>query len=206
MSRNGFVKRAEKFLAGAVTPIEKAHNATLKANARLNALNRRTADLAATNRSLKQSIVRRKTVEKALKKSEQHSQKLVEESHRLQNHLQDLTHQVLTAQEDKREKLSRNLQDEIAQTLLGINVRLLTLKKEAATTARDFKLDIARTQRLVEESVKSINRFARELDVHLKNEETRGNLPPDRPAIRMKIKSNNGKIPQRSVLRERISK
>jgi hypothetical protein len=60
------------------------------ANARLNALNRRTVELAASNQSLKQSIVRRKTVEKALKKSGGHSQKLLGESHYLQNHLRYL--------------------------------------------------------------------------------------------------------------------
>ena len=62
--------------------------------------------------------------------------------------------------------LSHNLQDEIAQILPGINVRLLTLKKAAALNARGFKKDIASTQRLVEESVQSVNRFARELDIH----------------------------------------
>ena len=55
----------------------------------------------------------------------------MKESWRLQKHLRHLTHQILSAQEEKRKKISRELQDEIAQTLLGINVRLLTLKKEA---------------------------------------------------------------------------
>jgi len=77
-----------------------------------------------------------------------------------------LTHQILTAQEDKRKKISRDLQDEIAQTLLGINVRLLTLKKEAALNAEGFKKDIASTQRLVDKSVKTIKRFAREFGKH----------------------------------------
>ena len=98
-------------------------------------LGRRTVDLAASNRSLKQGIVQRKTVEQALKKSGEHSRKLLKESRRLQKHLQRLTHQILSAQEDKRKKISRDLHDEIAQTLLGINVRLLTLKKEAAINA-----------------------------------------------------------------------
>jgi len=128
-------------------------------------LDRRTMDLAASNRSLKQGIVRRKTAEEALKKSGEHSKKLLEESQRLQKHLQHLTHRILAAQEDKRKKISRGLQDEIAQTLLGINVHLLTLKKEAAVNAKGFKKDIASTQRLVRESIQSINRFARELDI-----------------------------------------
>jgi len=105
-------------------------------------------------------------VEKALNKSEGHSQKLLEESRRLQKHLQGLTHQILTAQEDKRKKLSRDLQDEIAQTLLGINVRLLSLKKEAAVNAKGFKKEIAGTQRLADKAERSIKRFAREISNH----------------------------------------
>ena len=169
-SKDGVIKRAELFFAEAVTPIEETHRAALKANVRLNQLNqtlgRRTVDLAASRRSLKQDVVQRKTVEQALKKSGEHSRKLLKESLRLQKHLQRLTHQILSAQEDKRKKISRDLHDEIAQTLLGINVRLLTLKKEAAIDASDLKKEIASTQRLVDKSVKSINRFAREFGIH----------------------------------------
>ena len=169
-SRDGFIKGAEIFFAEAVTPIEETHRAALEANVRLSRLNqtlgRRTADLAASHRSLKQGIVRRKTVEQALKKSVEHSQKLLKESRDLQKHLQRLTHQILSAQENKRKRISRDLHDEIAQTLLGINVRLLTLKKEAANDASGLKKEIASTQQLVDKSVKSIKRFAREFGIH----------------------------------------
>ena len=169
-SRDGIIKQAEIFFTEAVTPIEKTHKAALEANARLNRVNktldRRTVDLAASNRSLKQSVARRKTVEGDLKESKAHSKRLLEESHRLQRHLRDLTQQILTAQEDKRKKLSHDLQDEIAQTLLGINVRLLSLKKEASTNAKGFKKEIASTQRLADKARKSIKRFAREIAKH----------------------------------------
>ena len=169
-SRNGFIKRAEIFFAEAITPIEETHRAALKANVRLSKLSqklgRRTVDLAASHRSLKQDIVQRKTVEQALKKSGEHTKKLLKESRDLQKHLQRLTHQLLSAQEDKRKRISRDLHDEIAQTLLGINVRLLTLKKEAAIDAGGLKKEIASTQRLVDKSVKSIKRFAREFGIH----------------------------------------
>jgi len=113
-------------------------------------LGRRTVDLAASQRSLKQDVVQRKTVEQALKKSGEHSRKLLKESLDLQKHLRRLTHQILSAQEDKRKKISRDLHDEIAQTLLGINVRLLTLKKEAAVDTDGLKKEIVSTQRLVD--------------------------------------------------------
>ena len=165
-SRDGIIKRAGIFFAEAITPIEQTHRAALKANARLSQLNntlgRRTVNLAASNRSLKQGIVRRKAVEQALKKSAGHYARLLKKSRRLQQYLQHLTHQILSAQEDKRKKISRELHDEIAQTLLGINVRLLTLKKAAAVNTGGLKKEIASTQRLVKQSVKTMNRFARE--------------------------------------------
>lgn len=169
-SSDGLIKRAELFFKEAITPIEKIHRAALSAGIRLDQLDkelvRRNLDLAASNRSLKQSVVRRRKVEEALKKRAGHSQKLLEESHRLQKHLQKLTHQLLTTQENKRKKISHDLQDEIAQTLLGINARLLSLKKEAALNAEGFNKEIASTQRLVDQSVKSIKRFAREFGKH----------------------------------------
>jgi signal transduction histidine kinase len=151
--------------------MKKNHNVALKVNPRLNqlkALDRRMAVLAATNRSLKQMIARRKTVEAALRKSGGHSKELLEESLRLQEHLRHLAHQIMSAQEDKRKKISHELQDEIAQTLLAINVRLLALKADAVN-ARCFKKGIASTQRMVERSVSSINRFSREPTTHRKS-------------------------------------
>jgi signal transduction histidine kinase len=169
-SRDGVIERAELFFAEVITPIEETHRAALNANVRLSrlrqTLGRRTVNLAASNRSLKQDIVQRKTAEQALKKSGEHSRKLLKESRRLQKHLQRLAHQILSAQEDKRKKISRELHDEIAQTLLGINVRLLTLKKGAAINVSGLKKEIASTQRLVDNSVKSIKRFAREFGIH----------------------------------------
>jgi signal transduction histidine kinase len=169
-SHDGIIKRAETFFAEAITPIESTHQVAVKAKARLSRLHKtlgqRTVDLAASNLSLKQGIARRKNVEKSLKKSGEHSRKLLEESRRLQKHLQSLTHQILSAQEDERKVISHDLQDEIAQTLLGINVRLLTLKKEAAVSTTGFKKEIASTQRLVDNSLKTIKRFVREAGKH----------------------------------------
>ena len=165
-NKDGIIKQAELFFAEAITPIEKTHCAALKANSHLNQLNkkldRRTVELAAANRCLKQGIAQRKTVEQALKKSAGHYARLVKSSWRLQKHLRHLTHQILSSQEAERTKISRELHDEVAQTLLGINVRLLMLKKEATVNMTSLKKEIASTQWLVENSVKTMGRFARE--------------------------------------------
>jgi two-component system sensor histidine kinase DegS len=169
-SKNGFIKRAEIFFTEAIIPIVETHRAARQSKLQLNRLNgmlgRRTAELAVTHRQLRRGIVRRQSVEAALKKSGEHYTKLLKDSLQLQEGLRQLTHQVLVAQEDERKKISRELQDEIGQTLLGINVRLLSLKQEARNNTSGLKNEIASTQRLVLNSAKSVRRVARELKMH----------------------------------------
>jgi two-component system sensor histidine kinase DegS len=163
--RDGLGKRAEIFFSEALTPIVETHRAARQSKIDLRRLNEaltgRTAELATTNRLLQRGIIRRKNVESALKKSGLHYTKLLKDSLQLQEELRQLTHQVLTAQEEERKKISHELQDEIAQTLLGINVRLLSLKKEAKANTKGFKNEIASTQRLVVKSARSVRQSAR---------------------------------------------
>ena len=95
-------------------------------------------------------------------KAEVHQQCL-EESLDLQKRLRQLTHKVLTAQEDERKKISHELQDEIAQTLLGINVRLRSLTKEGKSNNTGLKNNIASTRQLVARSVKAVRVVANRL-------------------------------------------
>jgi len=168
-TRSRMARRAGFFFTEAITPIEKTHRAGIESAAHLDrqnkTLSQRNAQLAAANRHLRHGIVRRKAAEETLKTREQHYAKLVEESRHLQKHLQRLTHRILSAQENDRKNLSHELRDEIAQTLLGINVRLLTLKKGTTACGNGLIKEIASTQRLVQESVKTINRFARKFGV-----------------------------------------
>jgi signal transduction histidine kinase len=79
----------------------------------------------------------------------------------MQKKLRKLTHQVISAQEEERKRISRDLHDEVVQTLVGINVALATLG--TATDPRKLKTSIGRTRRLVEASIETVHRFAREL-------------------------------------------
>ena len=88
--------------------------------------------------------------EAALKKSEHHYAELLRKSDRLQEQLRRLSRQILSAQEDERKRISRELHDVITQTLTGINIRLTTLKKEASVSTQRLDRNIASTQRLVE--------------------------------------------------------
>ncbi len=124
---------------------------------------RRNEVLASSNQKLEQEIVRRLTGEEALKKSEEHQRKMLEESLRTQEQLRQLTHEVLFVAEEERKNISRELHDIVAQTLTGINIGLAALKAGAAANTKDLQQKITRTQRLVEESVEVVHRFAREL-------------------------------------------
>src|SRR3954471_16249211 len=105
--------------------------------------------LAGAERRLKQEVIRRRTAEDSLKKSERHYRQLLAEFRQMQEQLRHLTRQILLTQEEERKQISRELHDEIAQTLAGINVYLAALKSEASSGARSLGRNIARTQRLV---------------------------------------------------------
>jgi PAS domain S-box-containing protein len=124
---------------------------------------RRLEELGATNLGLNREIVRRQAVEQNLKKSEQRQSRLLKQSRHIQGQLRHLSHQILQAQEEERLRISRDLHDEIAQTLVGINVQLATLTREAAGGPKGLQQKIARTQQMVEKSVEKVHQFARKL-------------------------------------------
>lgn len=165
--KDGMITKAEKFFAEAITPIEETHGAVMVANVSLKqqiaALRQRTDELAAANKQLKKEVAQRKAAEKALKKSEAHHKLLLEQSRTMQEQLRHLSRQILLTQEEERKEISRELHDEIAQTLAGINVHLAALKVEAAANTKGLSKKISSTQRLVERSVKIVHRFALEL-------------------------------------------
>ena len=100
---------------------------------------------------------------RALRKSERHYSALLQQSRQMQEQLRRLSHQLLSAQEEERKTISRELHDEIAQTLTGINVQLGSLKAATTLNTKELEKKITSTQRLVEKSVQIVHRFAREL-------------------------------------------
>ena len=144
---------AAGFLAKALTPIGRAHRTARP----------RASELTTLRRQVKREIERREAAQQALKQSEQHYRQLLEKSRYIQEHLKRLSHEILSAQEHERKRISRELHDEIGQTLTAVNVKLATLKKEATVNLADLKKKIASTQRLIEKSMNTVHRFAREL-------------------------------------------
>ena len=169
-AKSGVIKRAQIFFTEAISPILETHRAARANRTILKKLNRslgrRTTQLALTHRKLERGIVRHKAMEHAFAKSGKFHDKCLGESLQLQERLRKLTHRALAAQEDERKHISNELRDDIAQTLVGINVRLLTLKQGGLGNLKVLKNDIASAQRLVVSSAKSVRRFARALEIH----------------------------------------
>lgn len=160
-------RQAAMFFTEANIPIEETHHAARQTQVHLGwlmaELQQRTRELAVSNRQLEQGVARRKVMEDTFAKRGRHHKKCLEESLELQRRLRQLTHQVLVAQENERKKISLELQDEIAQTLLGINVRLLTLKQEARSNNQGLSHEIASTQKLVATSVRSVRQAGKKI-------------------------------------------
>jgi hypothetical protein len=161
-SKNAAAKRADLFFTEAITPIVETHRAARESRVKLkhltDKLSRRTMELAATNRQLKKGVARREVMKDAIAKSVKAHKTCIQESLLLQTRLRHLTHRVRTAHERDSSCISHQLRDEIAQTLLGINVRLLSLQQEARQHRKGFKKSVASTQRLLVNSVKTVQR------------------------------------------------
>ncbi|MFZ2277487.1 MAG: PAS domain-containing protein [Prosthecobacter sp.] len=120
---------------------------------------RRMEVLAASNAKLKLEIIRREAVEAALKMSEQHAHELLNQSRQLQKKLREASHQRLLALENQRKDISHELHDKISQVLIGINVRLAVFTRTAGVDEKAM----APVRELVEQSVRIIHDYAREL-------------------------------------------
>ena len=105
--------------------------------------------MTASNHKLELEIIRRKTLEQALKASE--------------HQLRQLSHEILLAQEAERKRISRELHDTVLQTLVGISIHLASLTPKPADNPTSLRRKIAQTQRLVEKSLAMVHRFAVEL-------------------------------------------
>lgn len=128
-----------------------------------NSGSRASVALAATKRLLRRETLRHQACEKQLKEAAKHYSQLLAHSCRMQDQARRVAHQVLMAQEEERKEISRELHDEIAQILAGINVQLAALSEAAAIDSQALKRKISQTQQLVEESVEVVHRYAREL-------------------------------------------
>src|SRR5580658_991346 len=83
--------------------------------------------LAMVRRQMREEVALRKAAETKLAAAAQLHSRLLAQSQLIQQRSRRLAHQVLLAQEQERREISRELHDEVAQILAGINVRLAAL-------------------------------------------------------------------------------
>lgn len=167
------IERGDRFFMEALVPIEKTHRAGRKADLRVKeltqTLSRRVKEASASARQLERGRVRRQASEASLKKSSQQTTRLLQESRNEQRRLRYRMRKILSLQEDQRGRGSRQLHDEIAQILVAIHFRLLTLKMANQANAQNLKKEIAETRELVKQSKKMISRLMYEFDAPKKS-------------------------------------
>lgn len=129
----------------------------------IQSLSGHTVELASANHLLGLEIIQRKKAETALRKSEQHVVESLGKCELLRKQLRGLSRRILTAQEEERKKISRELHEVVSQALVGINIRLAALKVETGINAKGLDRNISRTQKMITKSANIVHRFAREL-------------------------------------------
>lgn len=167
-ARKDLAANAAIFFTETLTAIEETHHTAMNACADLKhlytTLGQLTDDLADTNRKLQQGVTKRKEAEAALELSAEKSRRSLKESQIMESHLQETVRKILSVNEEERRQMSLLLNDEVAQTMLGIHVRLLAFKKATSDSSENHGKDISTIQRLLTKSVKTINLFTREFD------------------------------------------
>lgn len=124
----------------------------MKPAARIAHLFRCTAGLTRTNRGLREVLENLMGATNSSAQDHSAAERMLEESRELQQHLLDVTRQVLTSGEEEHQRIGGALQDELLQSLIGIHIRLRVLNKQVTLEARAVHKQIASTRRKVRES------------------------------------------------------
>ncbi len=152
-------RSAETFLLDALSPFEAARRGIPEAYVRLGELNE---TLEKRNKELAAIAARQHPIEEALRASKERYFKLFKQARTMKADIRQHAAKMILAQEEERKRLSRELHDEIGQVLAAVNVGLVMLKKQAGHD-RLFQERVGATQALLEQSMESVHRFAREL-------------------------------------------
>lgn len=156
----------EKFLLETLSPFEAAHRGFRRSWEGLEQLNTALAGhneaLALSNAQLEEEVTLRQRTEEQLRESKDHYFELFQKAHAMEESLRDLSAQILTAQEQERKRISRELHDELGQTLNTANVAIAILSKHATPDVR-LRKKIAEAERLLVVCMEKVHAFACEL-------------------------------------------
>jgi len=170
-TRPASLEAAGTFILEVLSPFEATHRGFHEINLKLLELNRtlsqRNDELSASNRSLQMEVAERKRTATALRESQEYYQVLFNEARQIQEELRRLSTQVLRVQEEERKRISRELHDEIGQALTAIHVHLTLAARKIGVDAKNSTAAIGTALRLLEGTMESVHRFARELRPHM---------------------------------------
>ena len=163
-ARRSWNAAARRFFSETLVPIERTHRTARKAEDRVKVLTRtlqqRKRQTATSERKLKEGIERRQSAEAASRDVDVERARLLKESDKLQQRLRYRLRKLMALQEAGRRKHSLRLRDEIAQTLLALDIRLLALKEAGVAGMQTLSKEIAETQGLVQQSGETLTRLA----------------------------------------------
>lgn len=109
----------------------------------------RTVELLGVNRQLQQEIQERKNKEEELRESE--------------SRLRLLSSQILTAQETERRRISRELHDELGQSLTVMKLRVSFIEKELQKNQVKVREECKKTLEYLNQIMENVRRLSREL-------------------------------------------
>jgi signal transduction histidine kinase len=118
--------------------------------------------LVLRNVKLEEEIANRQKAEAAIRESKDHYFQLYQEARAMQVNLRELSAQVLSAQEEERKRISRELHDEVGQALIAINVTVSMLKRQVISDPA-FQRNVSDAEQLLARTMEKVHCFAREL-------------------------------------------
>lgn len=142
---------------------EECGQSLIQCNIRDITVRKMAEDISQKNAKLEREIARKEKIAEDLQAQRDEQSRVLRQSRAQQKQLRDFSHRILFVQEDERKRISRELHDVIAQTLVGINVHLSVLDKGVTTSPAIFRRQLAKTQVLVKKAVGIVHDFARQL-------------------------------------------
>ncbi len=101
--------------------------------------------------------------EKSLRKSHREIQDLYRQSVEMREELSRLSQKMFQMQEEDRLRISRELHDEVGQTLTAISTNLELIKRDLSPDTPDIRKKLLESQSLAKEVTQSVRRVVREL-------------------------------------------
>jgi signal transduction histidine kinase len=153
----------EAFLLAALAPFKMASDGPIGFRDRRRRMRTEHMEaLALRNERLEEEIADLQRAETAMREGKDHYFQLYQNARAMEANLRELSAQVLSAQEDERKRVSRELHDEIGQALIAVKVTIATLKTRAVSDPA-FKRSVADAERLLAHTMETVHTFAREL-------------------------------------------